>query len=108
MDEDSRIELAQLKLHIRSSDPLIAKRAGNDLCKLGGEEVTLFLISLLYLDNSESETRNLAAISLMNIADPIAIEHLYNAALKPENLNYTGSICWALSHFDCKNYLKET
>lgn len=72
---------------------------------MGGEEVFHFFIELLTLDNSHNIIRNVAALRLKEIGDNRAIEPLLRAVLKTENINFNGTLVYALSGFDCSQKL---
>lgn len=57
---------------------------------------------LAALESSVPPERNRAAISLMDLADPRAMEPLIRAIENPANRGSRGSMIYALSAFDCK------
>jgi HEAT repeat protein len=53
------------------------------------------------LDSSNSQTRDAAAIQLMDIGDARAVIPLIKAICEPRNENHRGTLVYALSAFDC-------
>ena len=104
-DDSLKNEINQLKKNIFSEDWDIVKSSADKLGKIGGKEVTDFLISLLALDNSG--IRNRAALALEDIKDNMALEPLLTAIFKKENHNYNGTMVFALQALDCSKKLKE-
>lgn len=100
-----KIEIEQLKKNAFSDDKEIMKYAVDRLAKIGGDEIVVFLISLLALDNSV--IRNRAALALKDIKDNKAVEPLFNAIFKRENHNNNGTLVYALESLDCSQHLKE-
>jgi hypothetical protein len=96
-------EIEQLKKNIFSEDWELVKSSADQLGKIGGDEVVEFLISLLSLD--DSGIRNRAALALEDIKDNRAVEPLLNAIFKKENLNYNGTLVFALESLDCSEKL---
>lgn len=104
-DENLKIEFEQLKKDIFSEDWELVKSAADRLGEIGGDEVVDFLISLLSLENSG--IRNRAALALRDIGDNKAVKPLLKAIFKKENLNYNGTMVYALEALDCSKNLKE-
>lgn len=98
-------EIANLKQVVFSEDWSKALKAFDRLEEIGGEEVFQFFLSLLEL--SVSGMRNSAALKLRAIADSRAVEPLLLAITKKENLNYNGTLVYALQTLDCSRKLKE-
>ncbi|MCF6325506.1 MAG: HEAT repeat domain-containing protein [Gammaproteobacteria bacterium] len=57
------------------------------------------------LKSQESSVRDAAAIELMDLGEILAVEPLIQAIQNPENVNRRGTLVYALSAFDCRNYL---
>ena len=53
------------------------------------------------LSSRDANERNEAAISLMDLGDPVALEPLISAIENPSNRNARGTLIYALSAFDC-------
>ena len=53
------------------------------------------------LESISSSERNAAAIALMDLGDPLAVEPLIRAIENPANRNARGSLIYALSGFPC-------
>src|SRR3982074_320396 len=75
------------------------------LGKIGGKEVTDFLISLLV--SVVGLGCNRAALALEDIKDNMALEPLLTAIFKKQNHNYNGTMVFALQALDCSKKLKE-
>jgi len=97
--------IEELKKNVFSDDWELVKSSADRLGQIGGDEVVDFLISLLALDNSS--IRNRAALALEDIKDNRALEPLLTAIFKKENLNYNGTMVFALESLDCRQKLKE-
>lgn len=98
-------EINQLKQAVLSDDWEIVQAAVIHLGKIGGDEVTLFLISVL--ESDDAGLRNCSALELASIKDNRAVEPLLKAILKKENHNRNGTMVFALQSLDCSNKLKE-
>lgn len=105
MVESSDIE--QLKKDLFSDDWKLMQASSEQLRDIGGEEVFHFFIDCLDLGNSRNRTRNIAALRLKEIGDNRALEPLLAAILKKENINYNGTLVYALSGLDCTHKLCE-
>lgn len=57
------------------------------------------------LKSQESSVRDSAAIELMDLGEVRAVEPLIQAIQVPESVNHRGTLVYALSAFDCSNYL---
>ena len=79
--------------------------ATDQLVAIGGEEIIDYFISLLQSDNPS--LRNCVALGLRDLKANRAIEPLLAAISKPENLNYNGTMVYALQTMDCKDKLVE-
>lgn len=104
-DDKLKIEFEQLKKDVFSDDWELVKSSANRLGQIGGDEVVDFLISLIALD--DSSIRNRAALALKDIKDNRAIEPLIIAISKKANLNYNGTMVYALESLDCSKKLTE-
>jgi HEAT repeat protein len=104
-DDNSIEEINQLKKNIFSNNWETVKASGDRLGKIGGKDVTDFLISLLASDNPG--IRNTAALALEDIKDNIALDPLLAAIFKKENHNYNGTMVFALQSLDCSKNLKD-
>jgi HEAT repeat protein len=104
-DINLKEEINQLKENMFSDDWKTVKISADRLGKIGGKEVTDFLISLLDLNNPD--IRNRAALALEDIKDNRALDPLLNAIFKKENHNYNGTMVFALESLDCSKKLKE-
>jgi hypothetical protein len=104
-DDNLKIEIEQLKKNMFSGDCELVKSSAVRLGKIGGDSVVDFLISLIALDNSS--IRNLAALALEEIKDNRAVEPLINSIFKKENLNYNGTMVFALESLDCSKNFKD-
>ena len=73
-----------------------------------GDDVALeFFLYLITLDNTRSDKRHLGTIGLRCLRDNRAVDPLFAAALKKENINYNGSLVYALTELDCSHKLRE-
>ena len=77
------------------------------LAWIGGDSVLKFFLYLITLDNTKSDKRHLGTIGLRCLRDNRAVEPLFAAALKKENINYNGSLVYALTELDCSHKLRE-
>ena len=98
-------EVEQLKQVVLSSDWEAVKAACARLSVIGGDDVVLFLIGLLQLDNPG--VRNQAALALRDMGDNRAVEPLLLSIRRPENYNYNGTMVYALEALKCGRYLKQ-
>ena len=98
-------EINQLKRDVLSEGWETVKAAVRRLGEIGGENVTLFLISLLKSD--DARLRNCAALELERIKDNRAVEPLLEAIFRKENHNRNGTMVFALESLDCSEKLKE-
>lgn len=98
-------EINQLKRDVLSEDWETVKTSAKRLGEIGGDEVTLFLISLLKSD--DTGLRNCAALQLERIKDNRAVEPLLEAIFRKENHNRNGTMVFALESLDCSEKLKE-
>lgn len=96
-------EIEKLKRNIFSENWELVKSSADKLGKLGGDDITDFLISLLSEDNSG--IRNRAALALERIGDSRAVEPLIDSIYK--NPNYNGTMVFALESLDCSKHLKD-
>ncbi|MBS1585350.1 MAG: hypothetical protein JSS82_07345 [Bacteroidetes bacterium] len=103
----SEYEIEQLKQDLFSDNWDLMKGSSETLRDIGSEEIFYFFIELLNLNNDRSWTRNIAALRLGEIGDNRAVDPLLNAILKPENINYNGTLVYALSYLDCSRKLPE-
>jgi hypothetical protein len=103
MDMNAQIE--QAKKDLLSADGEIRLRASDFLSTLKNKEVTAFLISLL--DSTDPDIYSIAAYTLRDIADNEALEPLMKAIFKKENLNYNGTLVFALQTLNCSHKFKE-
>jgi hypothetical protein len=81
--------------------------ASKRLSEIGGNSVLELLIKLLELGNDSVIVRNWAALTLMDIGNSDAVEPLFKAILKAENINYNGTMVHALWELDCSRKFKE-
>jgi HEAT repeat protein len=58
------------------------------------------------LESSNSYIRNKAALDLMDMQAEGAVEPLLKAISKPENVNHRGTLVYALTAFNCEQYLE--
>ncbi|MFG3454423.1 HEAT repeat domain-containing protein [Stutzerimonas stutzeri] len=58
------------------------------------------------LESSNSSIRNKAALDLMDMQAEGAVEPLLKAISKPENVNHRGTLVYALTAFNCEQYLE--
>lgn len=99
MTERSEIEV--LKASLLSDDWGKMKASASRLLELEGDDVFDFLVGLLELDNKHNYSRNIAALTLVKMGDNRAVEPLFNAILKKENINYNGTLVYALEGLNC-------
>ncbi len=59
------------------------------------------------LKSKDSGIRDEAALELMDFGDSKAIPHLIEAIMNPENKNYTGTLVYSLSDYDCSDYIEQ-
>jgi hypothetical protein len=104
-DGKLKIEIEQLKKNVFSDDWELVKSSADRLGKIGGDEIVDFLISLISLDNSG--IRNRAALALEEIKDNRAVQPLLDSIFKKENLNYNGTMVFALESLDCSKNFKD-
>ena len=95
----------QLKKDVFSDDWELVKSSISKLAKIGGDEITLFLIELL--EQKESGIRNRAALALEELKDNRAVEPLIEAIKKPENHEYNGTMVFALESLNCSDKIVE-
>ena len=98
-------EIDYLKKNIFSDDWELVKKSARRLGKLGGKDITDFLISLL--EQSNSGIRNRAALALEEIRDDKALKPLLKSIKKKKNFNYNGTMVFALESLDCSKHLIE-
>jgi len=98
-------EIEELKKNIFSDDNDVVISSADKLGKIGGAEVTDFLISLL--SSESARIRHCAALALVDIGDNRSVDPLLTAIFKKENKNYTGTLVYALSELDCTEKLLE-
>ncbi|WP_420826960.1 HEAT repeat domain-containing protein [Aquipseudomonas campi] len=58
------------------------------------------------LESPKSSIRDRAALDLMDIGDDSAIAPLLRAIFRPENVNHRGTLVYALSAFNCEDFLE--
>lgn len=58
------------------------------------------------LVSTDPAVRNRAALQLMDIGDPRAVEPLLQAIARPENVNHRGTLVFALGAFDGEPFLE--
>ncbi len=106
---DERQEIRQLKECLVSSAPEWEKmkKAAQRLYEIDGEAAFDYFIGLLDLDNEQNWSRNIAALMLRDIGDNRAVNPLFAAILKKENVNYNGTLVYALERLDCSGKFKE-
>lgn len=104
-DNKLQKEIEELKKNVFSDDWELVKSSAERLGKIGGDNVLDFLISLLALDNSG--IRNRAALALKELKDNRAVDPLLNSIFKKENLNYNGTMVFALESLDCSKNFKD-
>ncbi len=95
------MKVEQLKKDVFSDDCEVVKSSIYNLAKIGGDEITLFLIELL--EQKESGIRNKAALALEELKDNRAVEPLLIAIMNPENHEYNGTMVFALESLDCSD-----
>jgi hypothetical protein len=100
-------EIASLKTKFLSTDPQEVKEAVHGLKDMEQSDLFSFLIDVLQLDNTYCSARNEAALRLMDMGNADAIDPLFNAALKKENINYNGTLVYAAGKFSCTHKMKE-
>lgn len=102
----TEMELEALKLQVLTQKFDERKEAYEKLKSLNNldvlEDVFQELLLQLKYDNERVWERNNAAYMLRYIADERALEPLFEAAMKKENINYNGTIVHALEVFDCR------
>ena len=59
------------------------------------------------LSSPNAKERNAAAVSLMDMGDPRAVQPLVEAIENPLNLNARGTLIYALSAFDCSERFEQ-
>lgn len=59
------------------------------------------------LESTNSDERNLAALALMDIGEPIAVSPLFSAIFKHGNEDNRGTLVYAVSYFDCTGHLEQ-
>lgn len=101
----SEHEIEKLKQDLFSDNWDLMKRSSEALRDIGSEEIFYFFIELLDLNNDRSWTRNIAALRLGEMGDNRAVDPLLSAILKSENINYNGTLVYALSDLDCSQKL---
>lgn len=105
------IDVEKLKLQLFSINGDEQKEAYNALCILNmpelTEEVFQQALACLELNNSHNLERDAAAYLLRYINDNRAVEPLFNAILKKENIRYNGSLVYALEKLDCRYKFNE-
>ena len=104
-------ELEALKLQVLEQKFNERKEAYEKLKSLNNpdvlEDVFQQLLLQLKYDNERVWYRNNAAYLLRHIADERALEPLFEAAMKKENINYNGSIVYSLEVFDCREHFND-
>ena len=95
-------EITTLKSKIQSNDPeaLIAIKR---LIELDRDTAIDYLITLL--DSTNPSFRNFSALGLRDLADNKALEPLFKAISKVENVNSRGTLVYALETLDCSDKL---
>ncbi|AZZ92045.1 hypothetical protein EUZ85_15405 [Hahella sp. KA22] len=58
------------------------------------------------LESSDASIRNRSALELMELRDERAIEPLFLAITKAENINHRGTLVYALSAFNCEAFVE--
>lgn len=58
------------------------------------------------LESTDASVRDAAALDLMDIGDERAVAPLLRAISKPENVNHRGTLVYALSAFDCREFIE--
>jgi len=107
MDVLNEVRLLKADLLSTECDWDKMKTSANRLREIGGSDAYDFFIGLLDLDYKYALSRNIAALTIMDIDDNKAVEPLINAILKKENINHNGTLVYALEKFDCSNKFKE-
>ncbi len=100
-------ELEQLKEDIFSEDAEKVDYAINGLLDIGGDKVFNFFISILDQPNENSWARDAAALALKEMADNRAVEPLFRAILKEENIGFNDTLVHALESLDCSNHFRD-
>jgi HEAT repeats len=103
--KENKDEIARLKQNIFSDDWELVKQSAGRLAKIGGDDVIIFLLSLL--KSEKSDLRNEAALALEELKDQRALEPLLEAIFKKENHKYNGTLVFTLESLDCSKKLKE-
>ena len=98
-------KIERFKAELYSVDHKVALQASDELVKIGGQDILELFISLL--DHENSEIRDIAALSLHDIANNQALEPLLIAIKKSANNNSNGTMAYALETLDCSRKLKE-
>ncbi len=106
---DEQQELRQLKEYLVSSVPEWdkMKMAAQRLSEIDGEAAFNYFIGLLDLNNEQNWSRNIAALMLRDIGDNRAVDPLFTAILKKENINYNSTLVYALERLDCSRKFRE-
>jgi hypothetical protein len=91
---------------LNSQDKEIRFLAWDKFAAYGGDDVQ-FYIDILSFDQSQSLARNVAAEQLARLKDQRAYYPLLSFIMKPENINYNGSMVYALTQLDCSVHLLE-
>ena len=99
------MKISKLKKDVFLEDWETVKSSVSELAAIGGEEVVIFLISLL--EQKESGIRNRAALALEELKDNRAVDPLIKAIGKKENHNYNGTMVFALESLDCSKKIVE-
>ncbi len=104
-------ELEALKLQVLEQKLDERKEAYEKLKSLNNpdvlEDVFQRLLLQLKYNNERVRDRNTAAYMLRHIGDERALEPLFEAAMKKENINYNGSIVYSLEVFDCREHFND-
>lgn len=107
----TEMELEAIKLQVLTQKLDERKEAYEKLKSLNNpdvlEDVFQQLLRHLKYDNEQVWPRNEAAYMLRYIADERALEPLFEAAMKKENINYNGSIVYSLEVFDCREHFND-
>lgn len=61
---------------------------------------------LMQLDSIDPVERDEAALALMGLGDPRAVEALLRVIAKPETVHHRGTLVHALGAFDCRDHLE--
>jgi HEAT repeat protein len=97
-------DTAKLKATILDESNVQGMEAVNELITIDADAGT-FLISLLSSRNPVIRDR--AALGLHELKDNTAVEHLFKAISRPENVNHRGTLVYALESMDCSGKLVE-